>query len=212
MSLAYRTAVLSLGAQAVTGVATVFTLAFLPSDPDTRSALRLVASLELTSQWIEFAWYACVVCVLGRVETWARYADWVVTTPLMLASTALFLLHRAGAPLSDVWRLEGAACLACDEAMLLCGYAVETRRAPATAALALGSVFFIASFSFLGTYVDDDDALSRWLFWITYAVWACYGLAATLSDEPKNVAYNGLDLVSKNGYGLFLLAYGLSRR
>ena len=35
------------------------------------------------------------------------------------------------------------------------------------------------------------------------------GVAAAFGDVPKNVAYNGLDIVSKNLYGVFLFAYAL---
>ena len=35
-----------------------------------------------------------------------------------------------------------------------------------------------------------------------YGVWALYGVAAALPDAPKNISYNGLDLVSKNAFGV----------
>ena len=49
------------------------------------------------------------------------------------------------------------------------------------------------------------------LFFTMYAIWSLYGVAAALDDVPKNVVYNGLDVVSKNFYGLFLYVYVVAR-
>lgn len=215
MSLKYRTAVLSLGVQVVTGALTALAFAFPSADADERTDLRVITTLEVSSQVLEFAWYAYIVLVYRDVVTWARYLDWFVSTPLMLTSTTFFLLHRQDRPFGDALNAEGAACLACNAAMLACGYAVESGRlaaAPARAlALAAGGVFFVASFALLGTFVVEEDDMATTLYWIMYVVWAAYGGAALLDDVPKNVAYNGLDLVAKNGYGLFLLAYAVER-
>ena len=61
-----------------------------------------------------------------------------------------------------------------------------------------------------------------WMFWIIYDgyakfteigkmtfyyfsfVWALYGVAAFMSYRVKNIAYNILDLFSKNFFGIFL--------
>ena len=54
------------------------------------------------------------------------------------------------------------------------------------------------------------DSVSTSLFAIMYAVWGLYGVAAAFPDDQKNIAYNGLDIVSKNFYGVFLFAYSLT--
>ena len=86
---------------------------------------------------------------------------------------------------------------------------METQRVDAWQGLLFGSVSFVISFFFLGTFVDRDDVLSFVLFGITYTIWALYGVAACLPYVAKNVSYNNLDIVSKNIVGLFLLVYVL---
>jgi hypothetical protein len=64
--------------------------------------------------------------------------------------------------------------------------------------------------------VDNDEArspfsrstLRRTL--TTFVVWGLYGVAAALADVPKNVMYNAIDVVSKNGFGLFIFVYALT--
>ena len=61
-------------------------------------------------------------------------------------------------------------------------------------------------FGFVG-----GTAMGGALVLFMYIVWGLYGIAATQDDVTKNVAYNALDVVSKN-YGVFLFVYLLARR
>ena len=212
--LKLRTAYASLALQTITGILTALAFVVLPSDENGGTDLQTIAALELSSQILEFMWYAYVVFVYKQIITWTRYLDWFFSTPLMLVSTALFFLHRQSLPSSELLRGEGLGCLVCNAFMLFCGYIVEADIVPHRSRLqtvAMGSVFFVGSFTFLATFIDEDDAISIVLFWIIYVVWAGYGLAALLPDTPKNVSYNILDLVSKNMYGIFIFAYSASR-
>lgn len=209
MSIVYRSAVASLLVQVAVGAVTLAGL-FVPQDSDD---LRLIFGLELGSQLVEFVYYVVVVCRFRTILTWTRYLDWVVSTPVMLVSTALFFRHRSGASAARAWD-DGAlaAALVLNWIMLACGFAVEvTRAVPTIVGLALGGGAFVGSFTFLATFVDGTDAVSTTLFATMYVVWALYGVAAALDDVPKNVAYNALDVVSKNFYGLFLFAYAVAR-
>jgi len=209
----YRSAVASLTAQVVLGVVTASAYFFEVADEGARRDLNVILALEVGSQLVEFAWYANAVCRYRRIRTWARYLDWVVSTPLMLVTTALFFLHRdPDAELADVRDAPAAyACLALNWGMLAAGYLVETRRLVRLAGLALGGACFVAAFTLLATFVPPSDALSVALFWSVYGVWGLYGVAAALpSEDARNVAYNGLDVVSKNFYGVFLAAYALT--
>jgi hypothetical protein len=199
-----RTAQLSLAAQVVVGLVTAGAFA-VPRKPDD---LDPILALELSSQVVEFAYYAAVVGWFGAaLPTWTRYLDWAVSTPIMLLSTALFLRHRGGAPSGGAL----AACLLCNWAMLACGFAVERGRADRLLGLAFGGAAFVLSFTALSLLLDAADGLSLGLFWAMYVVWGLYGVAAGALDEVrKNVAYNALDVVSKNFYGLFLFAYVLA--
>lgn len=207
MSLVYRSAVASLAAQvALGGVAAVG----LFVHTDRARDLRAVFALELASQVVEFAWYLYVVAAYGRVVTWMRYLDWVVSTPVMLVSFVLFFLHRAGAPADDLWRSARLyLVLSLNHLMLAAGFAGEVGALRLPLALGLGGVAFVGSFAAVATYVSDD-ALSLALYGVVFAVWAGYGIAAAFPYVPKNVAYNALDVVAKNCYGLFLTAYALA--
>lgn len=209
-AIVYRTAVGSLVAQVLIGVVTGAGFVLQIEDDSARREINVILGLELGSQLVEFLWYCVVVFRLRRITTWTRYLDWVVSTPVMLCSTVLFFSHR-DPTVTFVSPFEAPpiyVCLACNWIMLLCGVLVETDRIPRVPGLTVGSLAFVASFTLLATHVRDE--LSMRLFWFMYAVWAGYGFAATLPYESKNVAYNVLDIVSKNFYGLFLFVYTLT--
>ena len=205
--LVYRTAVASLAVQLCIAVVTAVAYAIPVADARTRRDLNAILGLELASQVIEFAWYAIAVTRMRQIRAWARYLDWVLSTPAMLVSTALFFYHRAARPIGEVFQAPALyACLACNWGMLACGFAGERGWVPTFAALAAGGVAFVASFTLLASLLPPDgDDIATGLFVAMYAVWACYGVAAAFAATPKNVAYNGLDLVSKNFYGIFLV-------
>ena len=209
----YRSAVASLAAQVVIGAITSASFFLTVEDPDARRDLDAIVALEVSSQAVEFAWYLVVVCRYATIQTWTRYLDWVVSTPAMLLSTALFFAHRD--PDASLWsplrQWSLYACVACDWVMLLCGYLAETGRVRRDVGVGLGSVALVGTFTFLAMSLPPGgDALASALFWGVYAVWSLYGVAAVLPYEPKNVMYNLLDVVSKNVYGLLLFVYALS--
>lgn len=201
----YRSAVASLVVQVLVGAVTSAGF-FLNNVPDD---LMLIFALEVGSQLIEFVWYLVVVCRYRTVPTWARYLDWWASTPLMLTTTALFFAHRRGEALA--WTAPTPyAMLACNGLMLALGFAAEVGAVARAPALVLGGGALVGTFTLLATYAARADALSVGLFATMYAVWALYGVAAALAEVPKNVAYNALDVVSKNFYGLFLFGYALT--
>lgn len=206
--IVYRSAQASLLVQVLIGLVTASGF-FLPL-PDSKRDLQAILALELSSQVVEFVWYAVSLWRARRIETWTRYLDWFVSTPVMLLSTSLFFHHRRALPLEDVFRSYPLyLCLALNWAMLGFGFAMERGWIPLLAGLAGGGMSFVGSFTALSLLLGDDvDELSWALFLVVYAVWGLYGIAAAFSDTAKNVAYNGLDIVSKNFYGVFLVVYG----
>ena len=207
----YRSAVLSLVVQLLIGGVTTAAF-FLPvRDAGKREDLRVILLLELSSQIVELLWYFIVVCRYGAIRTWTRYADWVVSTPVMLASTVLFFQHRRGRPLSDVPTMPALwISVGLDWVMLLFGFLAEREVVPLPLGLAFGSAAFVGSFAALAVPLDGADGVSSALYGVMYAVWALYGVAAALPYAPKNVGYNLLDVVSKNCYGLFLFVYSVT--
>lgn len=206
----YRSAVASLGAQLLIFAVTSAGL-FVDVGKDARTDLMPIFALELASQLIEMVWYLVVVCRYRVILTWTRYLDWVVSTPVMLVSTALFFYHRRGRPIADVFESPFLyLSLAFNWIMLLFGYLSERGAMRTTPAVAFGTLALVASFAALAALSDRGDALSTSLFWTIFGVWLLYGVAAALADVPKNIMYNGLDIVSKNVYGVFLFGYTLS--
>lgn len=201
-------------------------------------SLYAIATLETIAQAIEFVYYAyffaykCGATTRGRIPpTYTRYIDWALSTPVMLLSTLALLRYlrfrRSAAYEADervdvfadvlvdygvLWTVLGLNWL-----MLALGFVVEwrgdaLRPGARLALLGAGHVVFVANFVLLfATKVRGagTPGLVLWLF--LFFVWGAYGVAAALlGDGPKNVAYNLLDIVSKNVYGLLVLGIALS--
>ena len=205
-SLVFRTAVVSLIVQVV--VAGVAGAGFLLKIPAGQKDIVVVLILEFASQVIEFLWYLAVVLCVRDILTWTRYIDWVVSTPLMLLSTFMFFYLRRGLPVADVF-VSGDLwpSLALNHLMLVCGFGLEAAVLPRLPSLVVGTGSLVGSFTFLARALDGTDSVSVTLFWVMFVVWFGYGFAAVLPYEPKNVGYNALDVVSKNGYSVFLFVY-----
>ena len=207
--LVYRSAVASLLVQVAVGGVTAagFFLENVSGD------LQTILAFEFSSQVVEFLWYLVVVCRDREIRTWTRYLDWVVSTPVMLTSTALFFQLRQGEELLAV--VESPAlwlCLGLNWLMLAFGLLMEVSpNVSRFAGLALGGAAFVGSFTMLSRFVDAADTLSLGLYASMYGVWGLYGVAAALPHVPKNVSYNALDIVSKNFYGVFLFVYALTQ-
>jgi hypothetical protein len=205
MSIVRTTAIASLSAQLLIGAITSAGF-FINSKYDD---LNIILSFEVSSQAVEFLWYLSVLVGAQTITAQLRYIDWVVSTPIMLISLGMFFLHRENVDTS-VWNLfdtfEIYACLILNWMMLAFGFAVETGRISRPAGVFAGSLCLIGSFTFLAMLIERD-VISRVLFWVTFVVWGLYGIAAVLDDIAKNVMYNTIDVVSKNGFGLFLFLY-----
>ena len=211
-TIVYRSAVFSLLVQLVVGGITAGAFALPLPNKTYEEDLRIIFATELGSQVIEFAWYLIVVCRFKEILTWTRYIDWVISTPIMLVSTAFFFRHRQELPLLDILQdTRLYVILALNWLMLASGLAIEVEhsRVPRILGLAVGGGALVGSFTVLSLYVDASDSISLWLFVSVYVVWFLYGGAAVLGYREKNVSYNLLDIVSKNFYGVFLFFYAL---
>ena len=68
----------------------------------------------------------------------------------------------------------------------------------------LGFVFFYKSFEIIYTEYAVKTELGKQLFNILAGLWSLYGISAMLPLQQKNIAYNMLDIVAKNFYGLYI--------
>lgn len=198
-------------------------------------SLYVIATLETIAQAIEFVYYAyffAYKCGSGRriPPTYTRYVDWALSTPVMLLNTLALLRYlrfrRSTAYAADervdvfadvftdygvMWTILGLNWL-----MLALGFVVEwrvhaLRPGVRLALLGAGHIVFVANLVLIFTKVRGAGTLGLVLWLFLFFVWGAYGVAAALlSDVPKNVAYNLLDIVSKNVYGLLILGITLS--
>ena len=211
MNLVYGTTVASLLVQVLVAGFTAVGF-FVDTAESVKEDLNTILTLELVSQLIEFLWYVSIVLVFKDILTWTRYIDWVISTPFMLVSTSLFFQHRKN---EELWNVLDTftfyAMLTFNWCMLGFGYLFERYRRDKVNLLFLGSVSLVGSFVCLASFVPDNDIMSISLFWTIYVVWSLYGVAVLFEYETKNIAYNLLDIVSKNFYGFFLTVYMLTR-
>ena len=64
--------------------------------------------------------------------------------------------------------------------------------------------WFYLSFNLIYQEYANKSILGKKLFIFLVIVWGLYGVAAMTDLKTKNIAYNILDIVSKNFYGLFI--------
>lgn len=213
MSIVRTSAFVSLLAQFVIGAVTSVGFFVDVKNTQYRDDLNIILAFEVTSQVIEFLWYTIVLIRSQTITARLRYIDWVLSTPIMLISLAMFFEHRDSTSVSSVLSIfdsyEIYACLGINWVMLAFGFAIENAWTSELVGLLGGGLALVGSFTFLAVRTPVDT-LSHILFWVTFVVWGLYGVAAALDDVSKNVMYNAIDVVSKNCFGLFLFVYTLT--
>ena len=215
--LILKTAKVSLGIQVLAGAVGLYGIS-IPLSPE-KIILREILILETIVQFIELVYYVWLVSKFSSIQydvTSTRYFDWVLSTPIMLITTAVFMLYRNtpkddGEPplrLFNVLRENGKTLgkiIGANALMLLFGYLGEKQKVSRFQGFLFGTLFFLMSFGFLYSEFVGSDTLNRVLFWVMLVVWALYGVAYCLDYKTKNVGYNFLDILSKNFYGFFLV-------
>lgn len=204
-----RTARISLAAQVVFGLFSLTGFAKLENSND---LLNTVLILDVCVQFVEFMFYFVFV-VYKEFDVAYRYIDWFVTTPTMLLSLIMFLRYDAerDTSVADFFDADETAIhlpiiLACNAIMLAFGLLSEIKVLPTGPSNAVGFVFLIGAFvsAYVG-YVGTGMGRALWAF--TFVVWFLYGVAAYYDQRTKAIAYNCLDVVSKNLYGVFITIY-----
>jgi len=140
-----------------------------------------------------------------------RYLDWVVTTPMLLLSFALYSSYvtnknrEAGTAFEDVDLIPLTYIIPLNLLMLLFGFLGENGYMNKHYAFAISMIFFSVLFYFIyDKYVDGKDDSLKAIYGAFTAVWLFYGFSYYLPTVPKNIAYNFLDMISKSAFGIFL--------
>lgn len=204
------TVYISLLAQATIGAVDYLGLTY-KVDPQ-HQILKDALKLETLVQTVEFIFY---IWVLGRLnlETMAvdRYKDWFLTTPVMLFTTLLYMVYRAN-PYKIITfkefvnnnKVEIVTIVLGNLSMLFFGLMGELGYMSLLSATFWGFLGYAFTFAFIyHNYAKFSKEGTR-LFWFFAIVWSIYGLVYLLPALPKNIAYNFLDIIAKNFYGLYL--------
>jgi len=205
-----RTAYVSLFVQIVAGLIGLYGISL--SIAPQYYVLKELLIMETVVQAIEMVYYVWLTFNFTSLKydvTFTRYFDWVLSTPIMLISTALYMNYRHQ-PDDSLW--EGfrrnstslTGILSWNFLMLLFGFLGERGVCSRTTAFLGGSIALLASFAWLYVSFVGGDWVNWLLFAFMFFVWALYGVAFCFDYRTKNAFYNVIDLFSKNFYGVFL--------
>ena len=135
-----------------------------------------------------------------------RYYDWAITTPMLILVLLIFFNFAEHDSLHLSMYLH---VLFFNYAMLLSGYLGETKQISKPAGSAIGFAAFAAMIWIIYTNcitskssLVDKSLLASFTF-----IWTLYGVAYWLPVREKNMMYNGLDVIAKCFFGLFMWAY-----
>jgi len=176
--------------------------------------LNTLLKLETLVQIVEATFYILVTKYLKSLDlnsiSKLRYADWVLTTPMMLLSTTVYMIYNTNKPASLMEILKDnkkplIRITLCNLGMLLCGLLGEYGIIDKFTATILGFAFFGCVFNTIYKEYTKQNKKNLALFWFTCIVWALYGVVYLFNSLNKNIAYNILDVIAKNFYGLFIL-------
>jgi bacteriorhodopsin len=186
--------------------------------PEEHAILMDVLRLETIVQIIELAFYILFLRRLAQISlesmAAARYFDWVITTPLMLFTTSVYLayegaMHKQETPPSlnqfiQDHKREIAFISIANLGMLIMGYMGEVHAIDTWTAFVLGSVFFALAFHKMYATFAVHSPNGKRLFYLVFALWSVYGVAFMFPDAAKNHTFNVLDIFAKNFFGVFL--------
>lgn len=208
----YTSGVISLIVQFVIGILNflVIHVETKPKDEILKDLLRV----ELFVQIIEFIFYLWLFYFFHQVSrniTPYRYADWSITTPLMLITLSAYLDHDGRTP-SRLWDFlsthTGALVkiVLLNAAMLFFGFIGELGYLTPYVSTALGFIPFAINFKYIQEkfLASSKDKFKHLVFYWFVFFWSLYGVFALTSYTVKNTGYNILDIFSKNFFGFFL--------
>ena len=213
--LVYKTLYISLAIQIITTLISLHGFFIKLGDKDL--ILKDILAIEAVVQFVESFLYIWLIFAVKRMEnmTRRRYIDWMITTPIMLLSTIIFMDYRYEKENNTDKKIVFTEYLKENKMniikififnglMLLFGYLGETGVIPKYIGIPIGFIFFYLSFSLIYNKYAYKTKLGKNLFYFVCGIWSLYGVAATFGLEYKNISYNILDIIAKNFYGLYI--------
>jgi hypothetical protein len=179
--------------------------------------LKNVLLLETIVQIIEFSFYVWFIIRFNLQEMAAtRYFDWFITTPTMLFTTIIFMKYQelyekkldrrfTIIDFMNKYKDDIILIIISNFLMLLFGYLGEIEVIHQSIAVCIGFIFFFITFYTIYTKYAVHSILGKKLFAFLFVVWGSYGLAYLLNVVYKNIAFNTLDIIAKNFFGVYLV-------
>lgn len=208
---------ISIVVQIITGLVTFGGIFYKLPKQD--KVLKDILALETIVQVIEGIFYVYIIMSLRYIRNYVitrrRYLDWVITTPMMLLSTIIYMEYE-NKKLEDKTvdtknfirnnRKNITNMFLFNMLMLVSGFLGETGVMIKSITIPAGFVFLFLSFNIIyKNYVGSADINKR-IFMLLTIIWSMYGIAAMFPTILKNISYNALDIISKNFYGLYLFS------
>ena len=190
----------------------VFSL-FQTLEPKDR-ILKSILWIETIVQLIQLSFYKWYLFNLDNVSTltFYRYHDWFLTTPLMLFSTMVYYDYNNTEPETETtvqsfiethWK-DVLIVFGFNLVMLLFGYLFERNVLDLLTSQVVGFGGLIGTFYVIWNSFASKSHKNFMVYAFMAGIWALYGVAALFQPVLKNAAYNVLDVISKNFYGIFL--------
>ena len=141
--------------------------------------------------------------------TSVRYLDWILTTPFLLLSFALFSQYARNQNSDEedkkIELVPLIYIVILDIFMLIFGFLGETGKIRKISGFILGFLAYGGLIALLWIYYTKDSTQStKDVFYVFITVWALYGIAYLFPVKSKNVSYNILDIISKGGFGMLI--------
>lgn len=209
-SLVLTTTKASILIQFITGIFGAYGLTLPTPEQPGGQIIKDVLKLEMLVQGVEFIFYIFLV-YLAHIPsmTLLRYGDWFLSTPTMLFTMAAYFLRYTDSPpenIDQVWNERSRAIQLiwlANFGMLAFGLAGELRLISKATGFVLGTLCFLVAFGLL--YKEfAETSHARPLYYVMVSTWSVYGIAYLQSENLKNILYNGLDILAKNFFGLYL--------
>ena len=179
--------------------------------------LHDVLLIETIVQLVEGLFYIYIAYAIKSIKndsiTSRRYFDWIITTPIMLLSTIMFMEYESSKKINETITTKKVLTDNKKElikiglynfGMLAFGYLGETNIISKQIGIPIGFGFFGLSFYEIWDKFAYKTEKTRNLYYFLIGVWSLYGVAAMLPILPKNIMYNILDIIAKNFYGLYI--------
>ena len=211
--LIYTTGVASFIIQIIITIVDTYALS-IPIPPSL-DVIKKLLWVEYVVNFIEGTFYIWMISNFSTIKniTITRYYDWVITTPTMLFTYSMYLLHTKNLEENknhDLLKLINdekytlLIIILLNWTMLFFGYISELGKMSVKLSTFLGFIPFTIMFYIIYEKYSKYSPIGVSTFYYFVFIWGLYGVAALMRYEVKNIMYNILDLFAKNFFGLFL--------